>query len=1034
MGSFNMNKQNLSGIDFIKYLAYQNGKFKLTPSGEIQGMGVYQYNARSHKKTYSKPGEDYTTNTYPSENETSSNDDDQSEQDIVPATDDAIPNPLDPWKTIYPPHLLNPPPSNLIELYDQIIDLNTLSPKERKDTIEEWQCVNIFNFSQEQSPLGYIYAFQEPSFLEKYGKMASWAKNQKIHYDRTSIRPRAGIICSPNMDCWLQRYYTDDDVCTVSWNSGTEHGEIFIISYYGENNKKGKRDNIVISQTLRKTLNKCKRDKIPFILLGDLNAWSFEWGMPMRNPNNINWWRGEVWEEAMIDFGMTCLNVGNEWTRFKGDTIREEQGLEPINSIIDVCFCSNELASLVSNWMVRDAAPASDHASLEFCFHLNYPGHFQCFETVYDYGKGDYPRYSQTVEEGCPDIYSNEGLEHGNYDDFNKEVNEFITLIKQGAEKHIPTKTLDRRTVPDHTFSWWNSDCRKWRNKLTKIRSYLRKIDKHPLKPGEKQRWTINDRRETIRMYNKAQRKARKKHWDKTLENKKSNRDLGKLLTSLKPNANAEVNCFTNNDGTTMTPKDTLNTLVDEHFPGCKKPAQREVCPEKLKRDNKVRNSYFDIKDRRANVITMEKLKKSIADFASLKGTGTDGIPPILFKRLGPKALERLLRIFKASFVLGLLSEQWLEVKVIFIPKPGKENYFTPRSFRPISLMQFMLKIMERLIMFVIREDADFELHENQHGFVDFKSCDSNLTAWVNTIEKGFADWGFTLGVYIDIKGAFDNVTNAGLEKMMTKRGCSRLIIDWFKDFLNNRNIQIKYKGLEVKAWPIKGTPQGGVASPWLYNIIADEIHQRIGNQCGIETLGYADDTIVYIRTNNPQQAVDTMNDIALPMVLEWANEFGLEIAPDKTVAILYTKRQERKPGNKINKDGTVRGSFDIPTPVRFMGKEVEWSYNHKHLGVFIEEKLNFKIHINSKIKKAKGLLIQLRNCMGKIHGLQPNAALTFYKWCRSMLTHGCLVWHTEVYNQGILDKLRNFQSTGLRTMGVFCSLWVCCAWFGFYH
>ena len=102
------------------------------------------------------------------------------------------------------------------------------------------------------------------------------------------------------------------------------------------------------------------------------------------------------------------------------------------------------------------------------------------------------------------------------------------------------------------------------------------------------------------------------------------------------------------------------------------------------------------------------------------------------------------------------------------------------------------------------------------------------------------------------------------------------------------------------------------------------------------------------------------------------------------------------------------------------MGKEVEWSYSHKHLGVFIEEKLNFKARINQKIKKAKGLVIQLRNCMGKVHGLQPKAALTFYKWCRSMLTHGCLVWHTEVYTQTIIDKLRNFQSFGLRTMGLF--------------
>ena len=216
MGSFNMNKQNLSGIDFTKYLAYQNGKFKLTPTGEIKGMEVYQYNARSHTQNYSKPGEDYNADSSTSDEEVTSNDDVPPEEDIVLLNNENEPNPLDPWKNIYPPHLLNPPPSNQIELYGEIIDLNTLSPDERKETIAEWQSTNIWNFMQEQSPLGYIYALQEMSFVTKHGKMAGWAKNQKLHYDRTSIRPRAGIICSPNMDCWLQRYYTDDDVYALS--------------------------------------------------------------------------------------------------------------------------------------------------------------------------------------------------------------------------------------------------------------------------------------------------------------------------------------------------------------------------------------------------------------------------------------------------------------------------------------------------------------------------------------------------------------------------------------------------------------------------------------------------------------------------------------------------------------------------------------------------------------------------------------------------------------------------------------------------
>ena len=209
------------------------------------------------------------------------------------------------------------------------------------------------------------------------------------------------------------------------------------------------------------------------------------------------------------------------------------------------------------------------------------------------------------------------------------------------------------------------------------------------------------------------------------------------------------------------------------------------------------------------------------------------------------------------------------------------------------------------------------------------------------------------------------------------------------------------------------------MASPWLWNIIADQVHEKVGALQGINTIGYADDTVVYISSQDPQAAVNAMNSIALPVVLEWATEFGLEIAPEKTVAMLYTRRHHRKPEGPFNKDGTPRGSYDIPSPVRFMDRDIEWSKSQKHLGVFIEKRLNFADHIRFRVKKAKGLLIQLRNCMGKVHGLQPASALKLYKWCRSMLVHGCLVWHQEVYKTSILKMLRSFQSAGLRTMGI---------------
>ena len=134
---------------------------------------------------------------------------------------------------------------------------------------------------------------------------------------KTANNPRAGILTSPNMQCWLQQNYTDRDVCTVSWESGTEHGKILVVSFYAENNNKGRGENVPIPATLIRILKKCRRDQIPFILLGDTNSWSEIWEMPMRNPNSINWWRGEAWEDACLQYDMMPLNIGNNWTWYK---------------------------------------------------------------------------------------------------------------------------------------------------------------------------------------------------------------------------------------------------------------------------------------------------------------------------------------------------------------------------------------------------------------------------------------------------------------------------------------------------------------------------------------------------------------------------------------------------------------------------------------------------------------------------------------------------------------------------------------------
>ena len=129
----------------------------------------------------------------------------------------------------------------------------------------------------------------------------------------------------------------------------------------------------------------------------------------------------------------------------------------------------------------------------------------------------------------------------------------------------------------------------------------------------------------------------------------------------------------------------------------------------------------------------MEKLITSIKSFGNFKAPGSDGLCPFVYKQLGPLALQRLLQIYKASYLLGITPQIWRDVKVIFIPKVGKTDFSDPRSFRPISLMQFMYKILEKLLLWEQEGPNGLQLHENQHGFRKGRSCESTLTSFVSS-------------------------------------------------------------------------------------------------------------------------------------------------------------------------------------------------------------------------------------------------------------------------------------------------------------
>ena len=123
------------------------------------------------------------------------------------------------------------------------------------------------------------------------------------------------------------------------------------------------------------------------------------------------------------------------------------------------------------------------------------------------------------------------------------------------------------------------------------------------------------------------------------------------------------------------------------------------------------------------------------------------------------------------------------------------------------------------------------------------------------------------------------------------------------------------------------GFPQGGVCSAKFWLIAFNRAIELI-NTLGIEGNGYADDCSAVFGGPRVDHLVIRLQKM-LDLLVQWGNTCGLKFNPDKTVAVLFTRKRQS------------------PTHfIRFEGKTIKYSDTVKYLGVDLDSKLHWKFHI----------------------------------------------------------------------------------------
>ena len=316
----------------------------------------------------------------------------------------------------------------------------------------------------------------------------------------------------------------------------------------------------------------------------------------------------------------------------------------------------------------------------------------------------------------------------------------------------------------------------------------------------------------------------------------------------------------------------------------------------------------------------------------SLTGRITDRLMREAFKAVkrnrGAAGIDKVsIAMFERNLEANLASlMKDLKTKGTFVPKPLRRVWIAKdpqgKKLRPLGIPAVRDRVAQEVLRRLLEPIFEPLFHDDSYGFRPQRSCHSAIRKVLT-----FHAAGYRVTLDADIAGFFDNIPHQLIVDAVAEEVADGNILNLIEKFLA---AGVMENGI-FKHTTI-GTPQGGVISPLLANIVLNKLDWRLG-QTGYRFVRYADDFVVVCQTR--AQAV-----AALTLVETVMTELGLSLSPEKTKIASYGKGYDFLGFHLSHQSRTIRSK----SLEKFKTRVKELTQRSHNLEARVIEKLNHVI------------------------------------------------------------------------------------------